>query len=362
MQRIFGKKLDQNGLAAITTTVVIMILVSLIVTSYSLVVRREQRQSLDRQLSSQAFYAAESGVQAALTALRAGAIARSITNCSGQDSFDDKFSAVPPVSKQPDLSNVEHSCVLVDIEPGSIVSTPGDPVGLSAGNVYRLQPVSDGGESTIKISWQAEDDRTDFLPDSTDSYELPGGGSSMPTPMLRVTLMNGRGDSQVMFLYPIEDNASGSPGKISYNMDSQASGNAVSGKCSASSVPYYCNVDILRTPLNKDNPHYIMIEQLYGQAKFSISAVGSDGGVLSLVGAQAVIDVTGRAGDVLRRIQVRVPITAVGGSGSLAGAPMAPRGALETTETLCKRLEVTASQVIDNCLSGRSYDLGSATP
>lgn len=53
---------DQRGMVSITVTVVLMLVISLTVIGFGQVVRREQRQALDRQLSNQAFYAAESGI------------------------------------------------------------------------------------------------------------------------------------------------------------------------------------------------------------------------------------------------------------------------------------------------------------
>ncbi len=46
---------DERGLAAVVVTVFVMIILSLVVLAFSQVARREQRQALDRQLSTQAF-------------------------------------------------------------------------------------------------------------------------------------------------------------------------------------------------------------------------------------------------------------------------------------------------------------------
>ncbi len=57
-------KQNESGLAAIAVTMIIMGIVTLIVVGFATLMRREQRQALDQQLSTQAFYAAESGVNA----------------------------------------------------------------------------------------------------------------------------------------------------------------------------------------------------------------------------------------------------------------------------------------------------------
>lgn len=72
-------KANQEGMVAIITTMVIMVVVTLVVSSFALIVRREQQQSLDRQLSTQAFYAAESGISAAYDALQKNKLTGSCT-------------------------------------------------------------------------------------------------------------------------------------------------------------------------------------------------------------------------------------------------------------------------------------------
>jgi Tfp pilus assembly protein PilX len=52
----------QAGMVAIMVTMILMIVISLIVVGFAQISRRNQRQALDRQLSTQAFYAAETGV------------------------------------------------------------------------------------------------------------------------------------------------------------------------------------------------------------------------------------------------------------------------------------------------------------
>jgi hypothetical protein len=56
-----------------------------------------------------------------------------------------------------------------------------------------------------------------------------------------------------------------------------------------------------------------------------------EGGNIQLPGTQAVIDATGKANDVLRRIQVRVPLNA---------DYSYPEFGLETTNAICKDLEL----------------------
>ena len=53
---------DQKGIASLVIVILIMFLLTLIVLAMTRNTNQQQRQALDRQLNSQAFYAAESGV------------------------------------------------------------------------------------------------------------------------------------------------------------------------------------------------------------------------------------------------------------------------------------------------------------
>lgn len=57
--------IDQRGASAIMVTMFFIIMITLITVGYSTIVRREQSATLDRNLASQAQYAAESGINSA---------------------------------------------------------------------------------------------------------------------------------------------------------------------------------------------------------------------------------------------------------------------------------------------------------
>ena len=61
---------DDKGLVSFMITIIMMLVITLIVIGFTQVSNRNRRESLDRQLSTQAFYAAESGVNEALKVLR----------------------------------------------------------------------------------------------------------------------------------------------------------------------------------------------------------------------------------------------------------------------------------------------------
>ena len=64
------KDIDQKGMAAILITLIMMIVISLIVLGFAQITRHDQQQALDKQLSTEAFYAAESGINDAINAIQ----------------------------------------------------------------------------------------------------------------------------------------------------------------------------------------------------------------------------------------------------------------------------------------------------
>src|SRR5580698_3119973 len=61
---------NQTGLASFLVTLIMMIIISLVVLGFAQIARHEQREALDNQLSSAAYYAAESGVNDAVNAIQ----------------------------------------------------------------------------------------------------------------------------------------------------------------------------------------------------------------------------------------------------------------------------------------------------
>src|SRR5260370_15103164 len=65
------KRQAEAGIVSIMVTMITMIVISLIVLGFADIARNEQRNSLDDQLSTQAYYAAESGVNDARAVMEA---------------------------------------------------------------------------------------------------------------------------------------------------------------------------------------------------------------------------------------------------------------------------------------------------
>lgn len=337
-------KNNQQGMAAIITTLVIMLLVTLIVSSFALIVRREQKQSLDRQLSTQALYAAEAGVKDAIDAINRNQITSDITDCN---TFTSK--STPSF----DTTNISYSCVLVEYTD----HTQYDNIDATSGSV--LFPVqTDAGSplNSIDITWQNADGTTNF---NATPNNLPQD-APLPTALVRATLIpadtlsrSSFNSAKTFYLYP---STSGS-GSVNF---AQESGTFATANCNNANIAdnsNACKVSIGNLP--GDNKYFLHLKPLYQKTNFKINGDVTGTGKVRLTGAQAVIDVTGRAADVLRRIRVVHPIADAEITRRLSS--FLPEGALETTEEICKLWEYRGSETPINGCTGSSVNFSAST-
>lgn len=312
------KRNNQNGFAAIVVTLIIMTILVLITIGFSQVVNREQQATIDRQLSSQAFYAAESGVNDAIAAIAASADPKSL-----ETEDCDEFQATPELSSGAKLSSddsVEYTCVLVDVTPDTIEKTS---VETERPTVIIIDPVDESGNplqlTALNLSWQSES-----LPDtisfpSSSSSDFPDTwGFAAPVLRLTATPLNQLNRSALIentftgFLRPSA--GSGGPTNINVNVGlatQNNQGQIYNTTCTTtidSNSPRYCNSRLDLSSIGLTTKYLLTLRAVYHNADIYIEGESATGDVVLFQDQQAVIDATGKAGDVLQRIQVRVPI------------------------------------------------------
>jgi Tfp pilus assembly protein PilX len=108
--------IKQAGMVSIIVTVILMFVISITVLGFAQVIRRSQREALDNQLSTQAFYAAESGINDARTILAANP-GSSVTSCA-KPSPPNPFSTLDYTVDA--AHGVSYSCLLVEPSPSQL--------------------------------------------------------------------------------------------------------------------------------------------------------------------------------------------------------------------------------------------------
>lgn len=313
----------EDGFVALIVTVTVAIILSSITISFMKLMTREERQALDRQLSSQAFYAAESGVNFAV---------RNNT----PDRPDD---CGPVTSLDPPADIIKYTCVLIDSTPPDLVF---DSVATDNPTVFNLTSPVD----TLIINWQNTNGSGGGRPDSDYPKFFPVAEWGnigvlevviypIVTPLSRSYV---EANARTFYLYP----TAGSGGtSVSYASED---GKVVEGNCSSGTTPNRCGpVTISGVPTAGVSAYVIRLRSVYSPTSVTINGQLS-GSSVALAGAQKVIDATGKSNDVLRRIQVRLP---------LRSSLILPIFAIETADDICKQLEVQPTgpggATVDHC-------------
>lgn len=348
---------NEKGLVSIVVTMIFMIVLTIIVLSFAQIARREQRQSLDRALSQQAYYAAESGINTARKVIDGSTGDYSKYNEVPQDKTD--CSDVGGVFKY-NLKgdDVKTTCVLIDQKPKKLDWTRIDPTKTT--NVD-LKAYDAGGAPTniskINFEWQNDDAVGNTVQDSTIIF--PKFNDWKPenvAPVIRVELIpvpssgnkivrnNLVQDTFTAFLRPVPTGTTGGTNTLTLGDASGASGNRgklVMTECNPiAAATKKCSMEI--TGLNS-HEYYLRMKTEYRGASVSMTAKDSAGNPVRIGGAQVEIDATGKAVDVVKRIRVKIPYD--------VNNYLYPEGVIESGDSVCKKLSVVPNPGIttDGC-------------
>lgn len=330
---------NQEGIVSIMVTMILMIVITLIVVGFAQVTRRTQRETLDRQLSTQAYYAAESGVNEAISYFKANSGAPAIdttNNCSSFLSILKTFKGDPNVNVLNTSSgnNVSYTCLMVNSKPPMLQKAPLDQ---SSNTVWHLLN-NDGLPFTyLQFTWNKNGGYAGANSCTNTTVRPSVANWNCSFGILRVdlaeasTLNNAKLESNAgvntIFMIP---NFSG----VGITTLSANKAIVAQAQCGGST----CTV---RVNGLTSAEYYARLTIIY-QRSDSVSVTGGDavGGVLFKDG-QAIIDATGKAQDQTRRIQVRIPL--------IQQVNLLPNTGIQTTDSTCKQLTVFTSLYKDNC-------------
>lgn len=367
---------QQEGFASIVIALVLILVLSLITVGFAQLMQREQRSALDKQLSNQAFYAAETGLNDAAKALNAGydlgkktctplsqadATASSLTTLEKQGATYLTDSVVEGSSSHT-ATGSSYSCLLIDVAPLSLEygQLPGNNGGSSTGSstAVEITGVNASDEKTttlidtLVISWNEHNPSgPTFASDPSHSFGRgdPSFGDTWPatTGVLRIALtplVSGglsrdyfTQNTLNAFLYPNRGGAcqaqsclsASSPQFTDYT--GLASGGVFDGNCNLLSHPHYCNVAIAK--LGQAN-FLLDMRSIYHDADVIVTAYDIHGTQLRIKNGQTLVDSTGKAQDVVRRVQAHIPSH---------NNYTHPDYSLESIDSICKQLQLTPS-------------------
>jgi Tfp pilus assembly protein PilX len=330
-------KKQEQGFVAIVVAALIMVILSLITIGFTRMMQREQQQAVDRQLTRQALYAAESGINDVYNGLVDGTLAQiEKTDCD--------VSGLPNDGVISESTNVAYTCVLYDKTPGELNYS----ISTSDSKVSPLKTESGRIFSSVTIRWSQEKGLNNIpgLPDCAAAGVFPASRAGN-VPLLRVDFSNTTtlardnliNSTDYLYLAPCRG-----AGTATYRYVAGAKGTVVPVVCAAgAALPCTLTINGLAS-----NSYVARIRSVYDSAQVSIDGLeqlgGGATGPAEFADSQTSIDVTARAADVVRRLRVAVPI----------GQPNnSPESVLQAFDGVCKLLSVdlvsVPNRVTDNC-------------
>jgi len=329
---------QQSGFVSILTVIFFVILMSVLTISFLRLVTDQQTQVLDDDLSKGALAAAQSGVEDAkrgllyCRGLPAGAARdncyAALTNdtCPGMAGNAALVSALG-LNRRPDgaiqvgdpvnnpINNQRYTCVTTEINTDDVVgslsetSTTLVPLrGLTTFNQVRFSWHQIGVDatatmpnSTAQLSEQAVPRKADWRSGTTPYVSMARLQFFAYNPTQ--TLTSQRDSSAAMFLVPYRQSGVGgfAVGSINPNW---AGDKRIEIRC-AGGPAYMCTATITIPPSAPTRDYYLALKSFYNSSRYKIELL-NNGVTVPFNDVQPVVDSTGAAGDVFKRVMSRI--------------------------------------------------------
>jgi len=320
-----GVENKEAGMVSILVTMILMIVISLIVIGFAQIAQRNSREALDQQLSTSAFYAAESGINDVRNLIATYGTPPAKTDCTNGSGAEATYYANLPSSTINSAAGVSYSCVMVNPAATTLPYTLSN-----TGTIVPLTSAS-GSIKTLTFTWQPTSTSnvlTGCSGNLTTSTAWTCGYAGIRFDLVRTdgvtfTTSNATAMTMSSFLLPV---ASGGTNTVGFASNGSADLTKVT--CTTTN----CTLTI-SSGLGGGQYYLRILSQYYQSVNLQITGTDNSGNAVSFTGAQILIDVTGKAQDVLRRVQVRVPST---GTSTNETSDYA----MESTDSICKRFDI----------------------
>lgn len=368
----------QSGIAAIFTVVFFTLLISVIILSFIKIVTQDQQQATNSDLSNSAYDSAEAGVEDAKRALKQynmecvelttpdTANCAKYTNGADTGALDgaqcNSFQSLTNIVNPSNVSGSEvkvatnstddsldqaYTCLKVELQTKDYERT----LSGNDSDLIHLKTVNDAAFNEIHLNWFNKEDnkypKVETLP-TASGFNLPvnDGWPNDRPPILRaqiVAVPRGAGqvdsqfidnNSRAVFMYPNQSGAN--PIDIAANDIGRRwpKSSPVSADCKENNAEYACNVVINSfKPGNGGYDYYLRVTPIYNNATFQVqlfdTASATPAEPVLFDGVEPIVDSTGRANDVFRRVVSRV--TFDDGGENVSGG-----SGFDITQGLCK--------------------------
>lgn len=333
---------DRTGAVAMLTVIFVAVVLSIVVTGFIRLSVSNQRESVNDDLTTRAFYAAETGIETARKDL-----ADYVAGLKQKSEVESATCGTPvPLggSNATDL-NAAYTCKLVDISPNSYVAD------LEANGRPVLIPLSTSGNfNNVKVEWHISEGSGTYSLRGNNQLPLENAWGDAPA-MLRVQASrinsanpsidawrnynsSGNGPHDISMFFPPRSGAATTVGGSNLFSGLGQDRSFISPRCQTnqSEGSYVCDVTlgISGGPSASWN-NFLSVRSLYKDTTIRVTA-NSGSNPVEFEDVQAVVDVTGRANDIFRRVETRIPLTS---------ASEIEDFAILSRERICKYFDVT---------------------
>jgi hypothetical protein len=320
MKKSLVNPINEDGIIALMTSIIVSLLLSVISISAIGIMVSETRQAQDADQSVRAYYAAEAGLEDALlkikTDLAAGVPINEQNDCSGTGvDFGD---------------GTAYTCQLIEVLNNQLAAK------LNTEEAAQIEPYDSSlgagvHYNRVVISWHQPGQGGD--PGVVNNpYTPPSSYTSRPNwtwpAVLEVSMLWFNPTSIVPASSVNLHTLLLRPGTGVYGLDygNLLNETQIEGSCSVDNLTrtggYNCQAILNLTPgpnspgpARNNNNFIFRIRPRYTGASYKVTFHNGNGPARRVKDQFAVVDVTARAGDVFRRVQAHVPVTAAAASG-----------------------------------------------
>jgi Tfp pilus assembly protein PilX len=327
---------QQSGFVSIIAATVLMVLVSVVAIGFSVLMQREQRQALDRQLSSQAFYAAETAVNDVYNQIQLGNLAAATLTEKTECDVSDPLWNNGVIDSTGSGDVVSYSCLKYDQTPTDLVYT--DAITTERSKIFPVEAAQSGTRvNSITFAWNGPGGSTSYHSTSGNcsTSALPANFNAGNVPMLRLDIIevpDGTFDRETLvnrtanlYLYPRQ---CGGTTPVNFgNVIGNNSGQVINTRCNSDGCTKRINLGGAST-----SRYIVRVKGVYTDVgTLQVTATGTGTPPFEFKNAQTIVDATGKANDVLQRIEARI-----------SNKPNYnwPEAVLETDEGFCKELSI----------------------
>lgn len=360
MNSIFSRaRRDDRGVVSMIIVIFSALLMSLIVVGFMAIMTKNQQQATNDDLSKSAYDSAMAGVEDGKRALAYCIADMTRPGCNSLDSGECNTLETIRVAARTSGLNQEYQLERTLSSNGSntldqaytCVTINPSPDEYQA-EISRDQPLliplrGQSRVSQLQFSWSPFPERDVNFP-SVNGGLLPLSqwNEEAYPPIMRAQLIRlGSGGevnlddldddaSSTVFLYPVESGLE----EVDFASDVRHRDKGIPFPAACSDSVCSVTMDHGDGPISEPNrPSYLLLTPLYSGASIRLQLQNSSGTPIGFTDTQAIIDSTGRANSLFRRVSARV---------DLIPRPVYPTAALSLTGPLCKNF-IVASGTID---------------